>query len=320
MLNKLKKSVRSQHLIKKKDRILVGVSGGPDSLALLHILNSLKNEMGFSLYAAHLDHMMRKGSFKDREFVEKACLKLGIPVICGQINVKKLIKKGSVEEAARNVRLNFLFDTAKKFKATKIALGHNLDDQAETVLMRILRGSGLYGLQAILPQKKISGFLIIRPLLGIKRKEISLYLKKKKISPRLDFTNKQDIYLRNRIRNKLMPQLERQFNPNIKDVLSNMAENSAVDYDFLSKQAERESNKLGRVIDLNKFSRLHQALQRLVLRTRVSELKGDTRRLTFQHIKELEDLIAIRPENSVVDLPRGISVVKRKKKLNFFRR
>lgn len=320
MLNKLESAVKSQGLIKKKDRILVGVSGGPDSLALLHILNSLKKEMGFSLYVAHLDHMMRKDSFKDREFVEKACLKLGIPVICGQIDVRKLIKKGSVEEVARSVRLNFLFGAAKKFRATKIALGHNLDDQAETVLMRILRGSGLYGLQAILPRKRIFGFLVIRPLLGIKRKEINLYLKKKKISPRLDLTNKQDIYLRNRIRNRLIPQLEKQFNRNIKDVLSNMAENAAVDYDFLRMQAERKSKELGRGIDLKKFLRLHQAIQRLILRLRVSELKGDTRRLTFQHIRELEGLIASRPESSVVDLPRGISVVKKKKKLNFFRR
>ena len=195
----IKKSTKINELIKKGDSIVVGVSGGPDSVFLLYFLNSLREELKLKLTIGHLDHMLRKDSPKDAEFVKKLGDKLGIPVITGRINVKLLSKNGSIEEIARNARLGFLFKVARDAKARKIALAHNLDDQAETVLMRLIRGSGLSGLSAIQPKKEIAGFAIVRPLLNISRREIEELLKKSGIRVKIDKSNFKDIYLRNKI-------------------------------------------------------------------------------------------------------------------------
>ena len=315
--DKVKSTIRKYNLIKKHDRIIIGVSGGPDSVALLYLLNSLRKELRVSLHICHLDHMLRKDSYKDAEFVKELAEKLKVPITAGQINVKQIAKKGSPEEIARNCRLGFLFKVAKDIKADKIALGHNLDDQAETVLMRILRGTGLYGLSGISPKREIAGYQIIRPLIEVSRKEIIAFLKRKKINPRMDTSNLEDIYFRNKLRNKLFPILEKEYNKNIKAVLANMADSIGYDYDYLQSVARRAVKRLGHKINLKKLSQLHPAIQRLLLRLNIARLKGDTRRINFQHIREIEDLILNRPVNSIVDLPRGISVVKKKKTLLF---
>jgi len=315
---KFKKTIKKFNLINKNDKIVIGVSGGPDSVALLCLLNSLKKELKISLHIAHLDHMLRADSNKDREFVEKLASKLNIPITAANINVKALAKKGSPEEIARNARLEFLFKVVKGIGATKIALGHNLDDQAETVLMRLLRGTGLYGLSGMLPTRKIDGFQIIRPLIEIKRKEIEAYLRKKKIKPRLDITNLEKIYFRNRIRNELLPLLEKKYNKNIKEILANTAQSLGSDYDYLLSASRRAMKGAKTKININKLLKLHPAIQKLTLRRCYANLKGDTRRLTFQHIREIEDLILNRPPNSIVDLPKGISVIKKKKYLSFY--
>lgn len=318
--DRVKNTIKRYNLIDKNDKIVVGVSGGPDSVALLYLLNSLKKELKISLHIAHLDHVLRKNSFKDKEFVEGLAKRLRLPITCAQINVKELAKRGSLEEIARNARLGFLFRVAKGIKATKIALGHNLDDQAETVLMRILRGTGLYGLSGILPKRNIFGYQIIRPLIEIRRKEIDSYLKKKRIRPHIDTSNLEDIYFRNKIRNKLLPLLERDYNKNIKEILINMADTVGYDYDCLSRIANKSIKKSDKKINLRKFLKLHPAIQRLVLRLMIARIKGDTRRITFQHIREIRDLIFNRPLNSVVDLPKAIAVVKKKRYLCFYLR
>lgn len=320
ILNKVKNTIKKYNLFDKNDKVVVGVSGGPDSIALLYLLNSLKKELKISLHIAHLDHRLRKDSSKDKAFVEGLAKRLKIPITTAQINIRELARKGSLEEVARNARLGFLFKVARDIKATKIALGHNLDDQAETVLMRILRGTGLYGLSGILPKRNISGYQIIRPLIEVKRKEIEAYLKKKKIRPRIDKSNLEDIYFRNKIRNKLIPFLGKVYNKNIKEVLSNMAESTGYDYDCLFRIANKFVKKSGTSFELKKFLKLHPSIQRLILRLMIARIKGDTRRITFQHIREIEDMIFNRPVNSVVDLPKGVSVTKKKRFLSFYRR
>jgi tRNA(Ile)-lysidine synthase len=317
ILDKVKNTIRKYSLINKNDKVVIGVSGGPDSIALLYLLNSLKNELKISLHITHLDHMLRDDSCKDREFVQVLAQRLKIPITTAQINVKELAKRGSLEEMARNARLGFLFKVAKDIKANKIALGHNLDDQAETVLMRILRGAGLYGLSGILPKREISGFEIIRPLIEVKRKEIEAFLRKKMIQSRIDKSNRQDIYLRNKIRNKLLPLLEKNYNKNIKEILSNTAQSIGDDYDYLNRKTVKAMPYSGRKINLNKFLRLHPAIQRMFLRLMITRTKGNTRKITFRHIKEIEDLIFNRPFNSIVDLPQGLSVIKKKNFISF---
>ena len=320
LLNKARETIKRYRLIDKKDRILIAVSGGPDSVALLYLLNSLKKELNLYIHVAHLDHMLRPDSCKDKGFVERLASRLGLPVTVSRINIKELEKKGSLEENARNARFAFLFKVAKGVKANKIALGHNLDDQAETVLMRLLRGTGLYGLSGILPKRNILGFNIIRPLIEVRRKDIEYFLKRKNIKPRLDKTNLEDIYFRNKIRNKLFPLLEKEYSANIKEILSNMAQNVGYDYEYLNRVAESAMKRLGSKINIEKFLKLHPSIQRLVLRLNIARVKGDMRRITFQHIKEIENLISNRPLNSIVDLPKGVSIIKKKRTLSIYRR
>lgn len=316
---KFKDTIKKYNLINQGDRIVVGVSGGPDSVCLVYLLNGLKKEFRTMLTIAHLDHSLRKDSYKDREYVEKLGKKLGIRVISSKVNVKELARFGSLEEIARNARLRFLFKVAADVKAKKIALGHNFDDQAETVLMRIIRGSGLSGLSGILPKRNMAGFVIIRPLIEVKRRQIEAYLRRKKIKARIDVSNKQDLFFRNKIRNKLLPLLEKGYNNNIREVLANMAQNAGSDYDYLQQAAKRSMRGAKAKLNLDKLTKLHPAIQRLILRRAFASIKGDTRRITFKHIREIEDLILNRPQNSVVDLPKGVSVVK-KKHLIFYRR
>ena len=320
VLDKVKNTIKRYNLIDRGDKILVAVSGGPDSVALTFLLNSLKKEFKISLHIVHLDHMLRKDSDKDRKFVERLAGQLKIPITTAQINIKGLAQKGSLEEIARNARLGFFFKVARDIKTHKIALGHNLDDQAETVLMRILRGTGLYGLAGILPKREIAGYQIIRPLIEIRRRDIEAYLRKKKIKPRIDISNLGDIYFRNKIRNRLLPLLEREYNKNIKEVLSNMAQSLGYDYDYLIRHAKRTTKQSKTKLNLSKLAKLHPAIKRLLLRMCIAEIKGDTRRITFQHIREIEDLLLNRPANSIVDLPKGVSVVKKKKYLSFYRK
>jgi len=317
ILDKVRKTIKKYHLIKKGEKILVAVSGGPDSVALLYLLNHLKKELDLKLHIAHLDHKLRKDSYKDKEFVENLAKKLKIPITTEEVEVKRLAKKGSIEEVARNIRLNFLFKVAQKIKADKIALGHNLNDQAETVLMRLLRGSGLYGLAGILPQKEISGFKIIRPLIEISRREIEAFIKRKKIKPCSDITNFKDIYFRNKIRNRLIPFLEKNYNKNIKELLAHTAEIVGADYDYLMRRAEGFLPKKGNKLALKKFLKLHPALQRIILRLMIRRLKGNLRRISYQHLRELEDLIFFRPINSIAFLPQGLTVTKKKNFLIF---
>ncbi|MDD2702665.1 MAG: tRNA lysidine(34) synthetase TilS [Candidatus Omnitrophica bacterium] len=318
-LERIRQTVRKYRLVKKNDRVLVAVSGGPDSTALLCALYSLKKELDLKLHVAHLDHGLREDSAKDRKFVERMSATMGLACTAKRIDIKALARNGgSLEETARTYRLEFLFRTARKIKAGTVALGHNRDDQAETVLMRLFRGTGLYGLSAISMKRSIKGFILIRPLLETSRKDIAAYLKKGKIPFCNDPTNTEDVYTRNKIRNKLLPLLEKEYNGNIREVLAATAETAGYDYDYLNLQAERAFKKMGGVIKLGMFADFHPALQRLIFRFAIAGVQGNTRRITFQHIRELEDLVCNRPVRSIVDLPRGISVIKGKTSLRFY--
>ncbi|MFC1674694.1 tRNA lysidine(34) synthetase TilS [Candidatus Omnitrophota bacterium] len=314
---KVKATIKNYRLFKRGEKVVVGVSGGPDSTSLLYVLHGLKSSFGLKLHVAHLNHMLRKNSGDDEKFVACLAAKLKLPVTCARVNLKSIPKKGSLEEIARNARLAFLFKVARDIKTDKIALGHNLDDRAETVLMRILRGCGLYGLSGIIPVRDIRGYKIVRPLLEVTRKEVEGYLKKRKIKPRLDESNLDDTFFRNRIRNRLLPLLEKDYNRNIRRVLATTAETAGYDYEYLTRCAGRSLNGSGKKLSLKMISGAHPAMRRLLLRMIIARVKGDLRRIEFRHIQELEELIFNRPTGSVVDLPKGISAVKKKKHLSF---
>ncbi|MFH1201390.1 MAG: tRNA lysidine(34) synthetase TilS [Candidatus Omnitrophota bacterium] len=335
LIKKIREIIRRFKLFDFGDKVLVGVSGGPDSVALLFVLCQLRYEFGLNIHVAHLDHGLRKCSKLDAEFVKKLAKKLNLPITVAKIKVRNLAKNRSLEEVAREARLNYFFKVAKKIKADKIALGHNKDDQAETVLMRIIRGSGLEGLRAILPKRTINDYTVVRPLIEVSRKEIEGFLKKNNLKPRIDKTNFETEFFRNKIRHILIPYLKR-FNPNIKDVLSDFAQNAGVDYEYLINGARvalgrsrvpallesRKGPRRRRVrlrrkrfevnIKLDKFLKYPLAVQRMVVRLAIRELKKDTRRITYQHWREIEDLVSNRPLNSIVNLPGKIVVSKSK--------
>jgi len=318
MISQFLNTVNRYSLLKNGEKVLVAVSGGPDSLALLLNLCSLRSRMGITLHIAHLDHGIRKGSSKDADFVRKIGKKLGIPVTAERLaGLNK--RKGSLEELLRCKRQDFFIRTAEAVKAGKIALGHNLDDQAETVLMRILRGTGLSGLSGIAAKRTIQGKIFIRPLLETSRLQIESFLKRNKVRPRIDPTNRKDLFMRNRIRRHLIPLLKKKYNPNITGVLAGLAESVSCDYEYLEK-ISRKNRGASKKIDLQTNSRLHPAILRLRLRQAIREIQGDTRRITFRHIKELEDLLFCRKTGSIVDLPKGIYAQKSKKYLIFHKR
>jgi tRNA(Ile)-lysidine synthase len=315
------KTIQRYDLIKNKDRILVAVSGGPDSLALLLKLFNLKSKLGLTLHIAHMDHCLRKDSGFDALFVKNLGERFNLPITVKRLAAWQKKEKGSLEEFFREKRLKFLIQTAKKIKADKVALGHNLDDQAETVLMRLLRGTGLSGLSGISPKRVIAKTVFIRPLLETTRHQIDNYLKNKPLKPRLDSTNQEDIFLRNKIRHHLIPLLKRKYNENISKVLANLAESVSYDYEYLDQVARRNQKKVNPLkLDLRKITKLHPAILRIKLRQSISRIQGDTRRISFQHIKELEDLIYCRRTGSIVDLPKGIQVKKSVKSLLFLKR
>jgi len=319
-MNIIADTIKKYKLIRKGDKILVGVSGGPDSLFLLLCLFGLRQRLGIELHIAHVDHALRGGSSGDASFVKSWAKRLGIPISTVRLEGGIAEKKGSLEENCRQARIDFLVRVAKKIKADKIALGHNLDDQAETVLMRILRGTGLSGLSGISLRRSIKGMVFIRPLLETSRKEINSFLKKKGICPRIDPTNKEDIFFRNKIRNKLIPILKKEYSPNISRLLANLSESASCDYEYLEQSARKALGGDRLSFGLTELAKLHPALFRLKIRQSVALIKGDTRRVTFQHIREIEDLLLNRPAGSIVDLPCGIAARKTRNALKLQKR
>ncbi|HQP91279.1 MAG TPA: tRNA lysidine(34) synthetase TilS [Candidatus Omnitrophota bacterium] len=325
MLGQVLKTIKKYKMCEPGERVLLAVSGGPDSIALLDLFKRLQPSLSLSIFVAHLDHNLRKNSSRDRRFVECFCKQLGLPFFSKVLDWKGSLPDDSIEDKLRRKRYEFLFSTAKKLNIKKIVLGHTLDDQAETVLMRVLRGSGLYGLSAILPVRIEGGFVIIRPLIESKRSQIMCYLSSRKIKYVIDETNKNEKFFRNKIRLSLIPLLEKGYNPNVKEVLSDIALTVGADYEFLSKQADKfieeniKKQKNGFLIKVDSFLKLDVSLRRIVYRKLILALHGNMRKISYSHIEDLEDLVSERPLNSELFLPHGI-VVTRSKKGVFFKK
>jgi len=299
-------------LFKKKDKIIIGVSGGPDSICMLHVFCLLRKEFKFNLICAHFNHALREEADIDEEFVRKLCLSLKVRFVSDKKNVGGFFKGDSLEQTARRLRFDFFLNCSREFKTKKVALAHTKDDVVETVLMRIIRGSALRGLRAIMPTSTYKGIRIIRPLIGVAKADIIKWLNQNGYRYRLDKTNFEDKFLRNKIRNRLIGFL-REFNPNIENALYNLSRVAASDYDFIHNYAKSEFNSLKRVfagkikLDTRMLNKLHPAVIFEIIRIAIDEVKGDLRRIELKHLDEIMDLISSRPPGSVVDLP-GLEV------------
>lgn len=325
IIEKVKKTIKKFKMLSKEDRILIGVSGGPDSVCLFYLLYQMRKDWNLGLHLGHLNHKLRgKESDEDAEFVKSLAEKFKVSFHYGEVDVREEVRKRglSLEEGARLLRYEFFSQTAEKNGIKKIALGHTCDDQIETFLMRLIKGAGLLGLKGIPPVREEKKIIIIRPLLEIWKEEIIKYLEKERIDYRVDRTNLSSVFFRNRIRNELIPYLKDKFNPQIKEVLANTAENLGLAYEYINKQGRRKFNSVvvetgEAIIDLDKFKTFHPILQREIFRLVIKELKGNLRRINYQHWKEFEELFQERPTGSILDLPKNMYVKKEKKHLVF---
>ncbi len=303
-------------MFEKAERVVVGVSGGPDSVALLRAFQEMNARLCLDLTVAHLDHNIRVSSSKDRLFVRELCRREGLSFFAKTLK-KTLPSKGTVaEEALRRKRYAFFAEACRRTKSRKLALAHTRDDQAETVLMRVLRGTGLYGLSGILPVLSREGYTVVRPLIEVDRRDILDFLKARGQAWRTDPTNRDTRYLRNKVRHDLLPYLERSFNPSVRDALAGLAQTIGADYVHLEQCGRallgRAAKKRGRSVHvaLGPLVKADAGLRRTALRLVVRDLCGHLRRLTWRHWQEVEDLLLERPSGSEVHLPQGLRVRK----------
>ena len=316
LLDSVRRSVTANDLTGAS--VVAAFSGGPDSTTLLHSLHCLKDALGLKLHAAHLDHGLRpESSEADADFAREFSSSLGVPLTTKRADTHALRAEYglSVEEAARRVRYEFLSRVASKYEADCVALGHTLDDQAETVLLNAIRGTGLDGLSAMKEtssQKIGAGRVILfRPLLSISKSKILAYCAENDLDPRLDESNLSTEFTRNRIRLDLMPRLE-QYNPSIRAALARLAYSASMDLDFIRQEVERAARDVitvdsrGVGIERERFSRLHPALGYHLLRHAVGIVKGDTNDLELQHVSQMFDMIS-GASGKIMNLPGGLS-------------
>ncbi len=324
----VKTNILRKHLVRKGDTLLVGVSGGSDSIALLHVLSRLQHILAFRLLAVHFNHQLRDDATGDEQFVKEVCRYLNVSFQSIRLTIKRTQDQSSLEENARQARLRHLERLTQKYRADKVVLAHHRDDCAETVLMHILRGAGLQGLKGIPPQTKLHAITIIRPFYNIPKDDILRYLRANKIRYRKDSTNEDSYYFRNAIRKKLLPHIEKNYQPQIRELLFQLASLTAEDYEFLASHGQKTFKKIsfpgpgaGTVkLQLKKLAQLHPSLQRVIYRLAYEKLQGDLTRLTLQHVREIEDLITNRKEGASVHWPNGIKVCKKTPALIFQRR
>lgn len=321
IFDKVRSTIKKHNLIKKGDKIVLGLSGGPDSVCLLHILNRLKEELDIQVYAAHLNHQIRGiEAQKDALYVAKICEEMGIISFVKAMNVPKYCEdKGvSLEEGARTLRYEMFDEIMKKTKSNKIAIAHNLNDQAETVLMRIMRGTGLQGLRGI---EYIRDDVIIRPILDIPREEIEAYCEQYDLNPRIDQTNLESIYTRNKIRLKLIPYMKDNFNSNVIESIVRMSNNLKCDSDYIEQEAKvkfEEVSKLSKdsvEIELSKYIELHTAIKVRIFRNGIKHILGDTNFIDQKHIEDIIELEADSKIDKMITLPRGVFVYRKKKSI-----
>lgn len=305
--------ITNHQLISPGDAVLVAVSGGPDSIVLLHLLHTLKERLGISLFGAHLDHMFRgRASQQDAQYVRQFCAALEIPCVIESIDVTSYGKKHhlSSQVAAREVRYHFLNRVADQYQARKIALGHHADDQAETVLLNLLRGTGLNGLAGIAPMRNGR---YIRPLLAVRKQAIEQYARTLDLAYRVDSTNYQPVYLRNKIRLALLPHLEEHYNPEIVAALGRLAELSREENKYIEEQTASVFEQLAShrgsdtiILPRKKFNGQPVVLRRRLVRLIWKELMGTAKDLSYQHV-EIVLAQCRRPGAGIVELPAGLS-------------
>ena len=313
LIQSMLSTIRRYSMMETGDRVLCAVSGGPDSVALLHALWSVRDELGISLHVAHLNHCFRGAeSDADAEYVRELASNIGLDCSVESIDVPELQKvlRLSTEEAARLVRYEFLERVASEVGASRIAVGHTADDQVETVLLNLLRGTGIDGLSGMPPVRG----KIIRPLIEVRRSEVEAYVERHGLHPRIDATNLVAEYTRNRIRLDLLPLLRREYNPETDAAILRLAELARADAAYMNVEAEEAFN--GSItqrgadslsLDANAVQSYPLALRRRIVREAVKAVRGEIADVGFIHIEELLRLLDAGTDFKY-ELPGGVFV------------
>jgi len=312
---KILDTIRINNLIENGEGVIVGLSGGPDSVCLLHVLNSLSETLGIKLYALHVNHMLRGGEAEeDEHYASKLCNELDIPFKAVRVDVASMANELglSLEEAGREARYRELFEAARAFGADKIAVAHNRNDQAETVMMNIIRGSGTAGMAGMQYKRGV----IIRPLLGICRTDIELYCREAGLSPRTDSSNLTGEFTRNKIRLGLFPYIKDNFGIDMVDPLCRLSAHAAQDNAFLEKCAKDAYNnvlsqKENGMVGLrgDKLLELDPAIRSRVYRLALIHVAGNSAGVGSIHYSFLDELVAKGRTGGQAELPGGIRAV-----------
>ena len=311
MLTAVRRFIDSHRLLAEGDRVLAACSGGPDSLALVHVLAALAGEYGFSLAVAHFNHGLRGAEADaDAAFVGEFAAALGLPVYQTKADVAGFAAENGLnkQEAGRLLRYRYFRETAAAMGGAFIATGHHRGDQAETVLLSLFRGAGSAGLAGMKPTE--DG--IIRPLLAVERAAIEAYCRDNGLTPRLDKSNLNTEYRRNFLRLELMPLLEREINPNVVDTLCRAAEVIGDEHELVAAlalaawpQVVSESGD-GLALDCRQLDMLHVAVRRELARQAIEKKRGDLRGISFFHVERLLEKALNGATGSVLELPGNL--------------
>ena len=337
MKQKILQTIKKYSLIENGDSIVIGVSGGPDSICLLHVLNELKNELNFKIYVAHINHMIREEADSETEYVKEFCEKLGIECYIKRIDVIKIannLKRGT-EETGRKIRYEFFNEVLEKTVSNKIATAHNNNDKVETILMNILRGSGLSGLKGI---EAIRDKKFIRPLIETSREEIEQYCADNNLNPKIDKSNNANIYTRNKVRNVVIPYIKQEFNPNILKTINRLSEVATEESEYLNKVTAETFNRIqiktedcintelhtshfaphtSITLDLKQFNNLELVIKRRIILYTVNKLLGTTEGIEKINIDDIIKLCNNNIGNKYLKPIKNLKILVKKGKIFF---
>ncbi|HZK25578.1 MAG TPA: tRNA lysidine(34) synthetase TilS [Oscillospiraceae bacterium] len=323
MEKRVLETIKKRQLLTAGDKVLIAVSGGPDSLSLLHLLHKLAPELRIKLHLAHINHGLRSEAAAEALAIKKWALQMHLPVTVSRINVKSIQEKQhlSVEAAAREGRYQALLAVAQQVGASRIATGHHRDDRVETLLLRLITGSGLDGLKGIPSRRSLApGIEVIRPLYDVPRKQIEAYCRQKKLQPLWDPSNAELVYLRNRVRLHLLPFLEREFGPHIRRTLAQTTELLAADSSLIAELTAQAYATLAYTADngtivlkLDLLSALAEPLQARLVRQALWQ--AGAKRIGHLHVQQVLAVMQSKSPSARCLVPGGIVVQREYKQL-----
>ena len=325
MKKKILEYIKSNNLIIEGDKLVLGVSGGPDSMCMLDNLRIIQEEklINFEIIVAHINHLIREEATEDEQYVENYCKKNNIKCFVKRVYVKKFadINKMGLEEAGRKVRYDFFEEILKKENANKIGIAHNKNDKAETIIMNLLRGSGLTGLKGIEPKRDNK---YIRPILNLERDEIENYCKENDLEPRIDKTNFINDCTRNKIRNIVIPYIKQEFNPNILENLNRLSIIISEEDLFMQHFIENifneiliEDNENTIILNLKEFNRQEKVVKKRIIIYSINKILGTTQNIEMINIEDLIKLCSNNIGNKYLKPNKNIKVLINKGKIFF---